>query len=99
MRLTFDAGTLLISGGTSEQLAALPGCRFDPRTGGHRALARHYRTIVEHLRRKGIGPAPLSRCALEASGYNGLVIGYANVAKEHAATSTRRMLAAIQGAR
>src|SRR5438105_269207 len=51
MRLTFDAGTLLISGGTSEQLAALPGCRFDPRTGGHRALARHYRTIVEHLRR------------------------------------------------
>jgi GntR family transcriptional regulator/MocR family aminotransferase len=55
--------------------------------------------IVEHLRRKGIGPAPLSRCALKASGYNGLVIGYANVAKEHAASSARRMLAAIEGVR
>jgi len=55
--------------------------------------------IVEHLRRKGIGPAPLSRCALKASGHNGLVIGYANVAKEHAASSTRRMLVAIQGVR
>jgi DNA-binding transcriptional MocR family regulator len=55
--------------------------------------------IVEHLRRKGIGPAPLSRCALKASGYNGLMIGYTNVAKEHAASATRRMLAAIQGAR
>jgi len=55
--------------------------------------------IVERLGRKGIGPAPLSHCALKASGYNGLMIGYANVAKEHAASSTRRMLVAIQGAR
>src|SRR5712671_871930 len=55
--------------------------------------------MVEHLRRKGIGPAPLSRCSLRASGYNGLMIGYANVAKEHAASATRRMLAAIQGGR
>src|SRR5207244_9750630 len=42
-----------ISGGTSEQLTALPGCRFAPRTGGHRAEARHYRALVEHLRRLG----------------------------------------------
>jgi GntR family transcriptional regulator / MocR family aminotransferase len=55
--------------------------------------------IVEHLGRKGIGPAPLSRCSLRASGHNGLMIGYTNVAKEHAASATRRMLAAIQGVR
>jgi len=55
--------------------------------------------IVEHLRRKGIGPAPLSRCSLRAPGYNGLMIGYTNVAKEHAASATRRMLAAIEGVR
>src|SRR5437868_12141895 len=53
LRLTFHAGTLLISGGTAEQLADLPGCRLDPRTGGHRAEARHYRDIVEHFR--GVG--------------------------------------------
>jgi GntR family transcriptional regulator/MocR family aminotransferase len=55
--------------------------------------------IVEHLGRKGIGPAPLSRCSLRASGRNGLMIGYTNVAKEHAASATRRMLAAIEGVR
>jgi GntR family transcriptional regulator / MocR family aminotransferase len=52
--------------------------------------------IVEHLRRKGIGPASLSRCSLEVSGKNGLLIGYTNVAKENAASATRRMLAAMQ---
>jgi hypothetical protein len=51
------------------------------------------------LGRQGIGPAPLSRCSLRASGHNGLMIGYTNVAKEHAASATRRMLAAIQGVR
>jgi GntR family transcriptional regulator/MocR family aminotransferase len=55
--------------------------------------------IVEHLHRKGIGPAPLSRTSLKATGYNGLMIGYANVATEHAASATRRMLAAILGVR
>jgi GntR family transcriptional regulator/MocR family aminotransferase len=55
--------------------------------------------IVEHLGRKGIGPAPLSRCSLRAPGHNGLMIGYTNVAKEHAASATRRMLAAIEGVR
>jgi GntR family transcriptional regulator / MocR family aminotransferase len=55
--------------------------------------------IVERLGRQGIGPAPLSRCSLRASGHNGLMIGYTNVAKEHAASATRRMLAAIQGVR
>jgi hypothetical protein len=52
--------------------------------------------IVEHLRRKGIGSASLSRCSLKASGHNGLMIGYTNVAKENAASATRRMLGAMQ---
>jgi GntR family transcriptional regulator / MocR family aminotransferase len=55
--------------------------------------------IVEHLRRKGIGPASLSRCSLKVSGYSGLMIGYTNVAKEKAAAATRRMLGAMQGIR
>ncbi len=55
--------------------------------------------IVEHLRRKGIGPTSLSRCSLRVSGYNGLMIGYTNVAKENAASATRRMLGAMQGIR
>jgi GntR family transcriptional regulator/MocR family aminotransferase len=55
--------------------------------------------IVERLGLKGIGPAPLSRCSLRASDHNGLMIGYTNVAKEHAASATRRMLAAMQAVR
>jgi GntR family transcriptional regulator / MocR family aminotransferase len=55
--------------------------------------------IVEHLRRKGIGPAALSRCSLKASGHNGLMIGYTNVAKKNAASATRRMLGAMQAVR
>ena len=55
--------------------------------------------IVEHLRRTGIGPTSLSRCSLRASGHNGLLIGYTNVAKENAASATRRLLGAMQGLR
>jgi len=55
--------------------------------------------VVELLSRKGIGPAALSRCSLRASGYNGLLIGYANVAKEQATTAARRMLAVIERVR
>src|SRR6266850_583359 len=55
--------------------------------------------LVELLSRKGIGPAPLSRCSLRAPGYNGLMIGYTNVAKEQATTAARRMLAAIERVR
>jgi superfamily II DNA or RNA helicase len=54
IHLGFDGGTLLLSGGTPDQLAALPGCRIDPRSGSHRAEGRHYRAIVEHLRDRGI---------------------------------------------
>src|SRR5437867_8113923 len=52
LHLSFEAGTLLVSGGTAAQLDALPGCRLDPRTGGHRAEARHYRAIVEYIRQQ-----------------------------------------------
>lgn len=31
-------------------MASLPGCRFDPRAGAHRAEGRHYRALVEYLR-------------------------------------------------
>jgi GntR family transcriptional regulator/MocR family aminotransferase len=55
--------------------------------------------IVEHLRREGIGPASLSRCSLKASGHNGLMIGYTNVAKENATSATRRILGAMQAVR
>ena len=50
--LTFDSGTLVVSGAPGEQLAALPGVRHDPRADRYRAEARLYRPIVEHLRRK-----------------------------------------------
>jgi superfamily II DNA or RNA helicase len=48
--LAFDGGTLVVTGGTPESLAGLPHVRFDQRTSGYRAEARHYRPLVEHLR-------------------------------------------------
>src|SRR5438270_5847391 len=52
IHLTFDGGTLVVSAADSQRLAALPGCRLDPRSGGFRAEARHYRAIIEYLRAK-----------------------------------------------
>jgi superfamily II DNA or RNA helicase len=52
--LKFDGGTLLVGGAPPERLAALPGCRLDPRSGTMRAEARSYRALVEHLRRQQI---------------------------------------------
>lgn len=54
VELQFDAGTLTISGGSSELLSMLPGCRFDPRANGFRAEARYYRAIVEQLRQQKV---------------------------------------------
>src|SRR5438132_4140809 len=48
--LNFDGGTVIVSGAPRELLAALPGCRLDPRSGQFRAEARCYRAIVEYLR-------------------------------------------------
>jgi GntR family transcriptional regulator/MocR family aminotransferase len=52
--------------------------------------------IVERLRRRRIGPSPLSLCSLRGGGPNGLMIGYTNVAKEEAASAARRMLNAMR---
>ncbi len=52
--LAFDAGTLVVSGAPAERLLGLPGVRHDPRSDSYRAEARHYRPIVEHLRRNKI---------------------------------------------
>jgi superfamily II DNA or RNA helicase len=52
--LGFEGGTLVISGAAPEVLAALPHCRHDPRTDVFRAEGRHYRELVEHLRREKI---------------------------------------------
>jgi superfamily II DNA or RNA helicase len=49
IHLKFDGGTLVVTGANGELLSSLPGCRFDPRSGTHRAEARCYRDIVEHL--------------------------------------------------
>ena len=54
VHLAYDGGTLLVSGATAELLATLPHCRHDQRSGQVRAEARHYRSLVEHLRRQQI---------------------------------------------
>jgi superfamily II DNA or RNA helicase len=54
VRLTFEGGTLAVTGPDSGRLAALPHCRPDPRSGNYRAEAIHYRALVEHLRRQNI---------------------------------------------
>jgi superfamily II DNA or RNA helicase len=52
--LTFDRGTVVLTGAALDSLGDLPGVRFDARTESHRAEARHYRTIVELLRQSGL---------------------------------------------
>jgi superfamily II DNA or RNA helicase len=54
IHVTFEGGTLVVSGAEPERLAALPGFRPDPRSGTYRAEARQYRALVEHLRREQI---------------------------------------------
>ena len=50
IHVSFDGGTVVVSGADPERLATVPGCRSDPRSGGYRAEARHYRAIIEYLR-------------------------------------------------
>jgi superfamily II DNA or RNA helicase len=54
IRLTFDGGTVVVTGTDAEQLAALPHVRHDARTDVFRAEAIHYRALVEHLVRAKI---------------------------------------------
>lgn len=54
LHLTYDQGTVVVTGGTAQRLAALPYCQPDPRTGTRRAEGRWYRALVEHLRREQV---------------------------------------------
>jgi superfamily II DNA or RNA helicase len=54
IRLAFEGGTLVVTGAEPERLAALPYCLFDQRSAVYRAEARHYRALVEHLRRQQV---------------------------------------------
>jgi superfamily II DNA or RNA helicase len=49
LRLTFEGGTVVVTGGRDDDRANLPGVSFDPRTRTQRAEGRHYRAIVEYL--------------------------------------------------
>ncbi len=59
--LTFDGGTVVVSGASAERLAALPHCQRDPRTEVFRAEGRHYRALVEHLVRNKVPYADRAR--------------------------------------
>jgi GntR family transcriptional regulator/MocR family aminotransferase len=52
--------------------------------------------VVARLRDKGIGPTALSRCAIRQVPLNGLMIGYANIAKEAAGAAAERLRAAMR---
>jgi superfamily II DNA or RNA helicase len=49
LRLAFDGGTVVVTGGSETDRANLPGVAFDSRTGTLRAEGRIYRAIVEYL--------------------------------------------------
>jgi len=54
LRLSYDAGTLLVVGGSADVLGQMPGVLPDTRTGQFRAEGRCYRAVVEWLRRHGV---------------------------------------------
>src|SRR5947207_2018373 len=54
IRLTFEGGTVVVTGGSDDDRANLPGVAFDPRTKTQRAEGRMYRGIVEYLIAKKI---------------------------------------------
>lgn len=54
VRLSFDGGTLVLSGATPEFLASLPGAQLDGRVGCYRAQGKQYRPLIEQLRRDRI---------------------------------------------
>jgi superfamily II DNA or RNA helicase len=54
LRISFEAGTLLVEGLPEGDAQGLPGIQFDFRTRQFRAEAIWYRTVVEHLRQHRI---------------------------------------------
>lgn len=53
VELRYDRDTIIVTGELAVR-ERLPHCRIDPRIGEHRAEGRHYRAIVEYLRREKI---------------------------------------------
>ena len=54
LRISFDGGSLVFEGLDEANTLGLPGVRFDPRTGQHRAEGSWYRTIILHLQKAKI---------------------------------------------
>ncbi len=54
LRVAYEGGTIVVTDGAAEQLALLPGLRFDVRTNVYRAEAIDYRPLIEHLVRNKI---------------------------------------------
>jgi len=61
MQLSFDHGTLVLAGAPDFGLEDLPGLRFDPRVGLHRAPAFRYRELLVALERRGFHVEDLVR--------------------------------------
>jgi superfamily II DNA or RNA helicase len=61
IRLLFDGGTVVVTGGRDDDRANLPGVSFDPRTRTERAEGRYYRAIVEYLIARKIEYADAAR--------------------------------------
>ena len=61
LRLSFDAGTLIIEGPGEGDDPGLPGVKYDFRTKEFRAEAIWYRTIVEHIRKQKIAYTDAAR--------------------------------------
>jgi superfamily II DNA or RNA helicase len=54
LRLSYDAGTLIVEGLSEGSDPGLPGLTYDPRTKVYRAEAIWYRTLVERIREQRI---------------------------------------------
>jgi len=54
LKIAFEGGTLVLTGGQPDDYVDLPNVQYDPRTTSHRAEARYYRQLVEYLRKTGV---------------------------------------------
>jgi superfamily II DNA or RNA helicase len=54
IHLGYEGGTVVLTGPPAEELRTLPHVQHDGRTGVCRTEGRHYRALVEYLRRQGI---------------------------------------------
>ena len=49
LHLAFESGTVVVTGGTSELLASLPYCKYDPRAEVYRAEARSFGVFTAYF--------------------------------------------------